>query len=276
MSEVASGIATVPRGAAEPLRLAMMIPTYNERDNLAPLVEALMRLAVPDAAPLRLVIVDDDSPDGTGQLADRLAAAHPGRIRVLHRCGERGRASAGLAGFRAALADPELTHIGEMDADGSHDPADLPQLIEAARCADIVIGSRYVPGGASVGCTRLGRWRSVLINHLNQALLGLGVADSSGGYKIYARAVLETLPLEQFRATAYAVGVETLWRARRAGFRMVERPITFRNRTRGQSKLDRTVLLEYPRTLYRLWREDRAAAQGRAAIAPACRPRADR
>lgn len=276
MRDPARGSETSPPAAAGPLRLAMMIPTYNERDNLAELVEALMGLAVPDAAPLRLVIVDDDSPDGTGRLADQLAAAHPGRIRVVHRRGERGRASAGLAGFRAALADPELTHIGEMDADGSHDPADLPALIEAVRTADIAIGSRYVPGGTSVGCTRLGRWRSVLINRLNQVLLGLGVADSSGGYKIYARAVLEALPLEQFHATAYAIGVETLWRARRAGFRMVERPITFRNRTRGQSKLDRQVLFEYPRTLFRLWREDRAAARTAAAHDPACRPRADR
>jgi dolichol-phosphate mannosyltransferase len=233
------------------MNVGMVIPTYNERENLADLVQSLLNLHFP-AATLRLFIVDDASPDGTGDIADALAEAHAGRIHVVHRVNERGRASAGIAGFKCALADPEITHVGEMDADFSHDPNDLPALVAAAAHADVVIGSRYVAGGKAINCAPINVFYSRVINVVNRALLGVRVKDSSGGYKIYSRRVLSTINLCNYVSKAYSVGVETLLKCQRHGFSLVEVPITFRNRVRGHSKVNWRILTEYPVTVLRL------------------------
>jgi dolichol-phosphate mannosyltransferase len=233
-------------------RVMVMVPTYNERENLADLIQQLLALPLD----VQLLIVDDNSPDGTGKLADEWAA-RDGRVHVLHRHHEKGRASAGLAGFRAALAQPDVDLIVEMDADFSHDPQDIPRLVALADRYDVVIGSRYVPGGKALHCTPRNVAQSRLINLVNRTLFGLQVRDSSGGFKCYRRHALEEIDLEHFLSTEFSVGLEILVKCKRRGLRMVEVPITFRNRTRGRSKADLHVLLEYPRTLLRLKTRER-------------------
>lgn len=225
----------------------VMIPTYNERENLTELVHQI--LALPLNADI--TIVDDGSPDGTGELADELAAQDT-RVHVLHRYGERGRASAGIAGFKSALQFAGVDLIVEMDADFSHDPADLSRLVQKANDYDVVIGSRYVKGGQAINCTPRNVLFSRIINLVNRTLFRLPVQDASGGFKCYRRRVLETINLEDYQAREYSVGLETLVKCRNNGFSMVEVPIVFRNRTRGRSKVNFQVLVEYPLTLFRL------------------------
>lgn len=225
----------------------VMIPTFNERENLEKLVTQILAL------PLRLclTIVDDNSPDGTGEIADQLAA-RDARVRILHRLGARGRASAGIAGFKAALECAEADLVVEMDADFSHDPQDIVRLVEKAKDYDVVIGSRYVEGGAALNCTPRNVMFSRIINGANRALFRLPVRDSSGGFKCYRRRVLETINLNNYTATQFSVGLETLVKCRNNGFSMVEIPIIFRNRESGRSKVNIYVLTEYPLTLFRL------------------------
>jgi dolichol-phosphate mannosyltransferase len=227
--------------------IMVMVPTFNERENLNELAAQILAL------PLRvqLLIVDDNSPDGTGALADALAAGDE-RVLVVHRYTEKGRASAGLAGFRAALTRADVDLVIEMDADFSHDPHDIPRLVAPAQQYDVVIGSRYVPGGQSINCTPRNVAQSRIINFVNRALFGLTVRDSSGGFKCYRRRVLETISLDDYVSTEFSVGVETLVKCQAHGFSMIEIPITFRNRTRGESKANLHVLVEYPRTVLRL------------------------
>jgi len=178
-------------------------------------------------------------------------------VHVLHRLQERGRASAGIAGFKAALADPAVELIVEMDADFSHDPRDIPRLVAAAGEADVVVGSRYVPGGRQVNCTPRNMLFSRIINVVNHLALGVRVRDASGGYKCYRRIVLETIDLDHFLARAYSVGVETLLKCQAHGFSFKEIPITFVNRRFGKSKADLHVLVEYPFSVVRLWLQQR-------------------
>ena len=219
----------------------LILPTYNEAENLERFVAAaLPRLA--EAADARILVVDDDSPDGTGRIADRLAAEDP-RVSVLHNGGKAGLAKAYLAGFRAALeTDADL--LLEMDADFSHDPADLPRLVRAAADADLVLGSRYVAGG---GVTDWGLGRRVLSRGGSlyaRACLGVPVRDLTGGFKCFRRGVLERLDLTGIRATGYGFQVEMTYRALRAGFRVSEIPIVFRERQLGASKMTTAVALE--------------------------------
>jgi len=172
---------------------------------------------------------------------------------VLHRLHERGRASAGVAGFKAALARPDVDLIVEMDADFSHDPNDLPRLVQAAADADVAIGSRYVPGGRQVNCLPRNVFFSRVINFVNRYALGVRVQDASGGFKCYHRRVLETIALDDYVAREYSVGVETLLKCQTHGFTFKEIPITFVNRRLGQSKANWRVLIEYPRSLVKLW-----------------------
>jgi dolichol-phosphate mannosyltransferase len=212
------------------------LPTYDERENLAPMVRALGKLGV------SVLVIDDGSPDGTGRLADRLAqeAEH---VEVLHRERKEGLGPAYLAGFRRALTDgAEL--ILEMDCDFSHDPADVPRLIAAAADADLVLGSRYVPGGAIHNWGLLRRAVSAGGSLYARALLGVGVRDLTGGFKCYRRAVLETIDLDAISSRGYAFQIETTYRALRAGFRVVEVPIAFVDRERGGSKMSRRIVLE--------------------------------
>jgi dolichol-phosphate mannosyltransferase len=220
-------------------RATVCLPTYDERENLEPMVRALGEVLGPDDG---VLVIDDNSPDGTGEIADHLAAELEW-VDVLHRPRKEGLGRAYLDGFRRALADgAEL--VLEMDCDFSHDPAVVPRLIEATAGADLVLGSRYVPGGGTEnwGLVRraISRWGSLYA----QVLLGLPVRDLTGGFKCYRREVLETIDLDAIRSRGYAFQIETTYRAVRAGFRVVEIPIRFVDREVGGSKMSRSIVLE--------------------------------
>jgi dolichol-phosphate mannosyltransferase len=219
-----------------------VLPTYNERENLEPLVAAVRSVLDGCAPDHTILIVDDASPDGTGELADELAARDP-RVRVLHRPRKDGLGQAYLAGFDVALAEgAEL--LVEMDADFSHDPSYLPTLIGAARNADLVLGSRYVAGG---GIRNWGRLRTFVSRGgcwYARMVLGLDVRDLTGGFKCFRRPVLEALDLRAIRSQGYAFQVELTYRALQLGFRVREVPIVFADRRVGQSKMSRRIVLE--------------------------------
>lgn len=221
------------------MRTTVCLPTYNERDNLETMVRALGTVLGPDG---RVLVIDDNSPDGTGEIADRLADELP-HVDVLHRERKEGLGPAYIAGFHRALAEgAEL--VLEMDCDFSHDPEAVPSLIEAARDADLVLGSRYVPGG-SVG--NWGRGRLLVSSGGSlyaRLLLGVPVRDLTGGFKCYRRAVLEAIDLDAIHSKGYAFQIETTYRALRRGFRVVEVPITFVDREVGGSKMSRAIVLE--------------------------------
>jgi dolichol-phosphate mannosyltransferase len=220
----------------------MVVPTYNERENLEAVIAAV-RDALAQAAPdHRVLVVDDESPDGTGELADRIAAGDA-RVEVLHRSGERGLGRAYVAGFRHALASGAGLVI-EMDADLSHEPRYLPRLIEAAADADLVLGSRYVPGGGVENWGPLRRLVSRGGCWYARVVLGLEVRDLTGGFKCFRRSVLETIDLEAVRSQGYGFQIELTYRAIQAGFRVREIPITFSERRAGQSKMSRRIVLE--------------------------------
>ena len=220
-------------------RVVVCLPTYNERDNLEPMVAALRRVLPPDAG---VLVIDDASPDGTGELADRLAASD-GRVAVLHRERKEGLGPAYVAGFRHALADgAEL--VVEIDCDFSHDPTDVPRLLQAAEDADLVLGSRYVAGGGVRNWGLARRAISAGGSAYARVLLGTPVRDLTGGFKCYRREVLETIPLERISSKGYAFQIETTYRAQQAGFRVVEVPITFADREVGHSKMSRAIVLE--------------------------------
>jgi dolichol-phosphate mannosyltransferase len=213
------------------------LPTYNERANIEPMLRALQPLGV------RVLVVDDNSPDGTGEIADRLAAELD-FVSVLHRNRKEGLGPAYLAGFRRALADgAEL--ILEMDCDFSHDPKDVPRLIAACeQGADLALGSRYVPGG---GTENWGRGRRIVStggSWYARTLLGVRIRDLTGGFKCYHRRVLERIDLGAVRSKGYAFQIETTYRAIRAGFTVVEVPIVFADRTEGTSKMSRGIVIE--------------------------------
>jgi dolichol-phosphate mannosyltransferase len=228
----------------------VMIPTYNEQENIERLVHQILGLPLN----IQIVIVDDNSPDGTGALADNLASQER-RVHVIHRYGERGRASAGLAGFKGALKYPDIDLIVEMDADFSHDPLDIPRLVAKADEYDVVIGSRYVEGGQAINCSPRNVLFSRVINLVDRALFHIPVRDASGGFKCYRRLVLEAINLDDYEAREYSVGLETLVKCQTHGFAMAEIPIVFRNRVSGKSKAKLHVLVEYPLTLMRLKRK---------------------
>ncbi len=218
----------------------LVLPTYNEAENLEAIVAAV-RQRLP-AGERRVLIVDDASPDGTGEIADRLAAAHDD-VSVLHRARKGGIGPAYVAGFRQALdAGAEL--IAQMDADFSHDPADLPRLIAAVGEADLAVGSRYVEGG---GVAQWGPTRRLISrggSAYARAILGVRVNDLTAGFKVYRREVLEGIDLETIASIGYAFQVETTYRAVRAGFRVVEVPIVFRDRRVGESKMSGAIVWE--------------------------------
>jgi dolichol-phosphate mannosyltransferase len=213
------------------------LPTYNERENLEAMLRALQPLGV------RVLVIDDNSPDGTGEIADRLATELD-IVSVLHRERKEGLGPAYLAGFRRALADG-AEQILEMDCDFSHDPADVPRLIAACEAgADLALGSRYVAGG---GTANWGLGRRVVSwggSFYARVLLGVDVHDLTGGFKCYRRRVLETIDLAAIHSKGYAFQIETTYRALRNGFRVVEVPIRFTDRTEGHSKMSRTIFAE--------------------------------
>ena len=212
------------------------LPTYNERENLEAMLRALGDKDV------HVLVIDDNSPDGTGEIADRLAA-ELGYVSVLHRENKEGLGPAYLAGFRRALADgAEL--VLEMDCDFSHDPNDVPRLIAAARDADLVLGSRYVAGGAVRNWGLVRRVVSAGGSWYARVLLGARIRDLTGGFKCYRRRVLETIDLDAIDSKGYAFQIETTYRALRAGFKVAEVPITFVDREAGGSKMSRAIVLE--------------------------------
>jgi dolichol-phosphate mannosyltransferase len=212
------------------------LPTYNERENLEPMLRALGDKGV------HVLVIDDSSPDGTGELADRLADELE-YVDVLHRERKEGLGPAYLAGFRRALAD-DADLVLEMDCDFSHNPNDVPRLVAAAAEADVVLGSRYVPGGAVSNWGVLRRFVSAGGSWYARIVLGVSVRDLTGGFKCYRRAVLETIDLDAIHSKGYAFQIETTYRALRAGFRVVEIPITFVDREAGGSKMSKTIVAE--------------------------------
>ena len=221
------------------MRATVCLPTYNELENLEPMVRALANVLREGD---RMLVIDDNSPDGTGKVADRLAAELPW-VGVLHRPGKEGLGPAYIAGFRRALADgAEL--VLEMDCDFSHDPKDVPRLLAGAENADVVLGSRYVKGGGVRNWGFARRFVSEGGSTYARIILGLHVRDLTGGFKCFRRKVLETIPLERIDARGYAFQIETTYRAARAGFSIVEVPIVFVDREVGHSKMSRTIVLE--------------------------------
>jgi dolichol-phosphate mannosyltransferase len=220
----------------------LVLPTYNEAENLEPIVDAAASSLAAASPEHRLLIVDDNSPDGTGRIADRLAEGRDD-VEVLHRSEKEGLGPAYLAGFERALGGgAEL--ILEMDADFSHDPADIPRLIEAARDADLVLGSRYMPGGGVAGWA----WHRRLLSRggcwYARTILGVPVRDLTGGFKCFRRETLETLDLSGIHADGYGFQIEMTYRSVRAGLRVQEIPITFHDRRAGTSKMDTRIAAE--------------------------------
>ena len=222
--------------------ILVIIPTYNERETLGGIVAAV--LALGDA--YSILVVDDASPDGTGHLVDALAVAHPGRVRALHRPAKRGIGPAYRAGFDEALrlGSGAAALIAQMDADGSHNPADLPRMVAATATADLVLGSRYVRGGGTTGWSLGRRLLSQLGGRYARAVLGLPIADLTGGFKVWRRTCLAGIDLAALRADGYGFQIETTYRAIEQGARVVELPIIFAERVAGASKLSRRIVLE--------------------------------
>jgi dolichol-phosphate mannosyltransferase len=220
----------------------LVLPTYNEAPNLEPFVRAVLPQLAAAAPEHHVLVVDDSSPDGTGEIADRLAAELP-QVQVLHRRTKEGLGRAYLAGFHYAL-DAGADFVLEMDSDFSHDPKDLPRLLEAAKDADLVLGSRYIDGGGVTdwGLTRrlISRGGSSYARHV----LGIPVRDLTGGFKCFRREVLDALDLESIHADGYGFQIELTYCAIKAGFRVVEVPIVFRDRQAGVSKMSARIAVE--------------------------------
>lgn len=224
----------------------VVIPTYNERANLPTLVTALMQ-----HANVRVLVVDDNSPDGTGDVADSLASTYPGRVSVLHRTTNRGFGRSYIDGMTHALAEP-VDLICQMDADLSHDPAQLPSLLAAAAGADLVIGARYVHGGRIVNWPLKRHILSRFANIYIRTVTRVRAHDCTSGYRCWRKDALASLRLDQFISDGYSFLVEMLFEANRVGCRIAEVPITFVERREGESKVSRAVLMESAITPWRL------------------------
>lgn len=228
----------------------VIVPTYNEKENLEPLVTRLLALPVS----VGVIVVDDGSPDGTGEIADRLAAENPGRVQVIHRAGKLGLGTAYIAGFRRAMEDRADFAI-TMDADFSHPPEKIPELLaKAAEGYDLVIGSRYVPGGKAIECTLPRKMLSWGANAFARILLGLKAHDTTAGFRCYRREVLESIALDQIFSNGYSFLMEMLYLVQRAGWRVGEVPIVFHNRQQGVSKISRNEIYKALYTVLRLFR----------------------
>jgi dolichol-phosphate mannosyltransferase len=238
------------------LKLTVVIPTYNEADNVDPMAEALLGLGVPG---LNVLVVDDESPDGTGRIADRLAVEHPGRLHVCHRAGPRGLGRAYIHGFRWAL-EHGADFIVQMDCDFSHSPSYIPQFLEHIHDYDVVVGSRYVAGGKTDERWSWGRWLlSWWANSIyTRLLLGCQVKDATAGFKCWRRETLQGIGLDRMRSQGYVFQVEMAYVTERLGYRVLEIPIYFEDRRIGRSKMTMSVKIEAAlRVLEVRWRHRR-------------------
>jgi dolichol-phosphate mannosyltransferase len=226
-------------GQGQPIgRVVVIMPTYNERANIEATANRV-RQAVPDAD---LLVVDDNSPDGTGEIADKLAA-EDAHVHVLHRTEKAGLGAAYIAGFRWALGEGYEVLV-EMDADGSHQPEELPLLLDALAGADLVLGSRWVPGGTVLNWPKSRELLSRGGNTYARLMLGIGLRDATGGYRAYRADALRTIGLDEVESQGYCFQVDLAMRAIRAGLRVTEVPITFVERVHGSSKMSRAIVLE--------------------------------
>jgi dolichol-phosphate mannosyltransferase len=216
----------------------VVVPTYNERENLPALTQSVLA-----REGYRMLVADDGSPDGTGALADELASQWPGRLRVLHRTGQRGLGRSYVEAFREAVREP-VDVVVQMDADLSHDPAHLPGLVAAARNCDLVVGSRYLHGISVVNWPLRRIALSVGANMYIRVMTGLSVRDCTSGFRCWRRDALAQIPLSAVVSDGYAFQIEMLWQATRLGFRIAEAPIVFVERRAGRSKLSHAVLAE--------------------------------
>ena len=224
------------------MKLTVVIPTYDEAENVRPMIEALLTLSIPA---LRILIVDDESPDGTGLIADELAAQHPGRVDVLHRTGPRGLGRAYVDGFRWAL-ERDADYVVQMDCDFSHSPEYIPQFLEYIQDCDVIVGSRYIEGGKTDERWGWGRWLlSWWANSIyTRLILGCKAKDSTAGFKCWRRETLEGIDLNRIRSQGYVFQVEMAYVTERLGYRVLEIPIYFEDRRVGQSKMTMPVKIE--------------------------------
>lgn len=237
--------------------IMVVLPTYNEADNLSTMIGELLALDLPN---LDILVVDDNSPDGTGQIADDLANRHPDRVHVMHRSGKLGLGTAYIAGFGYAL-DHGIDLVIQMDADFSHSPSYIPQFVDAIKDCDVVVGSRYVAGGSlderwGWGRYFLSWWANSVYTRL---ILGIKVKDATAGFKCWRRATLEGIGLDRVRSNGYVFQVEMAFLAEKLGFRVLEIPIYFEDRRIGQSKMTMPVKIEAAlRTWQVRWRHRKA------------------
>jgi len=223
------------------MKIAVVIPTFNEKENLPLITAQLMDLPLPG---LQLLIIDDNSPDGTGVIADNLCSQYPGRVQVLHRTGKLGLGTAYVTGFKMLLKT-DVDAIAQMDADFSHPPEKLVEMADALAQGDLVIGSRYVAGGSLDHDWPVWRkWLSRFGNEYSRVLLGAKVKDMTAGYRLWKRQVLEAIPLDEIRSNGYIFQVEMAYVATRLGFRIKEIPIYFAERKFGQSKMNLRIQVE--------------------------------
>jgi dolichol-phosphate mannosyltransferase len=229
------------------VQLTVIVPTYNEAENLPKLVSALFALPIPE---LKILVVDDNSPDGTGKLADELAQKHPERVSVIHRAGKLGLRTAYLEGFKIAIANGAEA-VGQMDADFSHDPNKLVEMAAALETADVVLGSRYVPGGSVDEQWPIWRkWLSAFGNTYARVVLGFPLRDVTTGYRLWRREALAGMPLERIQANGYVFLVEMAYMAFCLRYRFAQVPIYFADRRWGKSKMSFKIQIE---AALRLW-----------------------
>ncbi|OGC86748.1 MAG: dolichyl-phosphate beta-D-mannosyltransferase [candidate division Zixibacteria bacterium RBG_16_48_11] len=227
------------------MKALVIVPTYNEKENIERIIPEILS----QDQRLHVLVVDDNSPDGTGQIADRLAQQN-GRVFVLHREKKSGLGQAYLAGFKYAL-EKKFDYVFEMDADFSHDPKYLPEFLRAIQNADLVLGSRYISGVNVVNWPMSRLILSYLANIYSRWITGLPVRDSTGGFKCYRRVVLEKIELDKIKSEGYSFQIETSFRAWRKGFRIVEIPIIFVDRKEGQSKMSKRIVRE---AMWMVWK----------------------
>lgn len=228
------------------MKILVFLPTYNERENIETLIRQLFALPLE----LNVLVVDDLSPDGTGQLVEDLKREFSGRLEVMHRQGKRGRGLAGIAGFQYAAKAQGIDGVIEMDADGSHDPKYIPDLVKACKNADVVLGSRYVPGGGVIGWSAFRHLNSRVAGWVSKILLGLKVQDPTSGYRLFRQDVIRQLPWERMVSDNPSIVEEILYHCIVRGFRIVEVPILFVDRQKGKSKFSPRLIWKW---ILNLW-----------------------